>query len=66
MVVFSDVGLMREEFFVDYVDTEWELRAKTFGLEIYGVFSAQMRHHLGVRPLFFWGKIPVHAPNRFY
>ena len=56
MSVFTDVGLMREEFFIDYVDTEWGLRAKTAGLDLYGVFSAQMQHHLGVQPLLFLGK----------
>ena len=67
MSVFTDVGLMREEFFIDYVDTEWGLRAKTAGLDLYGVFSAQMQHHLGVQPLLFLGKkIPVHAPIRLY
>ena len=44
MRVFSDVGLMREGFFVDYVDTEWGLRAKTIGLDICGVFSVLKRN----------------------
>ncbi len=67
MSVFTDVGLMREEFFIDYIDTEWGLRAKTVGLDIYGVFSAKMQHHLGEQPLFLFGrKIPIHAPTRFY
>ena len=67
MSVFTDVGLMREEFFIDYIDTEWGLRAKMVGLDIYGVFSAKMQHHLGEQPLFLFGrKIPIHAPTRFY
>jgi rhamnosyltransferase len=48
MRVFSDVGLMREGFFVDYVDTEWGLRAKTIGLDICGVFSVQMQYRMGL------------------
>jgi rhamnosyltransferase len=34
------VGWMREDFFIDWVDTEWCLRARDRGYRIYGVCAA--------------------------
>lgn len=42
--VFRDVGLMCEGYFVDFVDTEWCLRARNQGYAIYGTALARMRH----------------------
>lgn len=38
---------MREEFFIDFIDIEWGLRAGTKGYQSFGVFNAQMNHNLG-------------------
>jgi rhamnosyltransferase len=63
----SIVGQMRSDLFIDYVDIEWGLRAKFFGLRSYGVCSAQMRHNLGDTPLKIFGKnYPSHSPLRHY
>lgn len=60
-------GDMREEFFIDYVDIEWGLRAKQHGLQSFGVCAAAMRHDLGDDPIEFFGrKIPLHSPLRHY
>ena len=67
MTVLNKVGGMREDLFIDYVDIEWGLRARHYGLQSYGVFKAKMQHSLGDRPSAFFGrKIPVHSPLRHY
>ncbi|MDR1367555.1 MAG: glycosyltransferase family 2 protein [Candidatus Accumulibacter sp.] len=50
------IGEMREDFFIDYVDIEWGLRAKDKGYRNYGVCSAHMQHRLGDTPILFFGK----------
>ena len=61
------VGGMREDFFIDYVDVEWGLRANYHGLHSYGVCSAKMRHSLGGAPQIVFGKsIGTHSPLRHY
>lgn len=61
------VGGMREELFIDYVDIEWGLRARSLGLRCFGSFGATMRHSLGETPLRFLGRsYPAHSPLRHY
>lgn len=61
------VGGMREDLFIDYVDIEWGLRAKTMGYQSYGVCDALMSHSLGDNPVkFFKRSIPIHSPLRHY
>jgi rhamnosyltransferase len=61
------VGLMRADFFIDYIDIEWGLRAKAMGYRSYGVCAAKMAHSLGDEPKVFLGKnIPMHSPLRHY
>jgi rhamnosyltransferase len=67
MDTLNDVGLMRVEFFIDYVDIEWGLRAKRLGYQSYGVCGATMAHDLGEEPIKFLGKsYPLHSPTRHY
>jgi rhamnosyltransferase len=62
-----EVGLFREDLFIDYVDIEWGLRAKTLGFSSFGVCAARMRHSLGEQPLEIFGrKYPLHSPLRHY
>lgn len=60
-------GWMREDFFIDWVDTEWCLRAHDHGYRIYGVCDAQLEHSLGgsVEKIFS-REIAVHPPWRHY
>jgi rhamnosyltransferase len=61
------VGLMEEKLFIDYIDIEWCLRAKSSGYKVFGVCSAKMKHSLGDSPLVIFGKkYPVHSPLRHY
>lgn len=63
----NDVGGMREELFIDYVDIEWGLRAKSRGFQSFGACGALMKHDLGDEPIKFFGKsLPVHSPLRHY
>lgn len=65
--VLKKVGLMREDFFIDWVDTEWCWRARANGYKIYGVCSALLEHSLGDKVVKILGReIPVHAPWRHY
>lgn len=65
--VFDAVGMMREDFFIDYVDIEWGLRAKQHGFELLGVCSARMGHNLGEEPIKLAGRaFPVRDPIRHY
>ena len=67
MSALDRVGLMREELYIDYVDIEWGLRARSHGLQSYGVCTATMAHSLGETPRRFMGRsIPVHTPLRHY
>ena len=65
--VFSAVGWMREDFFIDWVDTEWCLRARGLGYRIYGACAGRLEHTLGDKVVRVMGReIPVHAPWRHY
>ncbi len=65
-----EIGLMREELFIDYVDTDWFMRARQRGWAAYGVCSATMGHRLGERVLRLWlggwREIALHSPLRHY
>lgn len=65
--VIDVIGGFAEELFIDYVDTEWCLRARRRGYALFGVSSAQMYHDLGDRLLRIWGRtIMLHSPLRHY
>jgi rhamnosyltransferase len=60
---------MDESLFIDYIDTEWCLRARSKGWGIYGVCGAIMEHSLGEKRdrlwLLRWRNISLHAPFRY-
>lgn len=64
------IGGMDKNLFIDHVDTEWFLRAKSLGYEAFGVCNAFMEHTLGDKRKKIWiGKwlrIPHHSPQRHY
>lgn len=67
MSALNEIGGMRDDLFIDYVDIEWGLRARHHGFQSYGVCSACMQHSLGDQPIKFVGKnIPLHIPIRHY
>lgn len=67
IAVLNQVGNMRADLFIDYVDIEWGLRAGRYGYQNYGVCGAHMEHSLGDNPIIFRGRsIPLHSPLRHY
>ncbi len=63
MRVFDDVGLVREELFIDAMDVEWCLRAKSKGYEILMTPLTYLEHRLGNGRN---DKIASHSPMREY
>lgn len=67
MRALNTVGDMREELFIDYVDIEWGLRARSKGFQSFGACAALMGHDLGDEPFEFFGKkFPHHSALRHY
>jgi len=65
--LFEQIGLMDEGLFIDQIDIEWGLRAKSMGYHLFGVGDALMRHSLGEDPITICGrKILNHGPLRHY
>jgi len=63
----DDVGFMREELFIDFVDIEWCLRARAKGYEIVSFPQVEIAHHLGDSSVSFMGtNYPIHSPLRMY
>ena len=62
------IGGMDEELFVDHVDTEWCLRAKSMGYRTFGVCNAVMHHTLGIEMVRVWKRryVPRRKPLRHY
>lgn len=68
--VLDDIGPMDESLFIDHVDTEWCMRAKSKGYKLFGVPAARMVHTLGDRRtrIWFlrWRNVSYHSPFRYY
>lgn len=68
--VLEDVGEMREEYFIDRVDTEWCFRARAKGYRLLGVPDAELYHSLGDKAvrvgLLKQTLVPWHTPVRHY
>ena len=67
ITVLDDVGLMREELFIDFIDIEWCLRARIKGYEIISFHQVEVFHHLGDSSVCVMGtNYPIHSPLRMY
>jgi rhamnosyltransferase len=75
MRAIKEIGEMDEGLFIDHVDTEWFLRARSKGFQAFGVCDAVMQHGLGeqthrisVRGLrsIRQRNVPQHKPFRYY
>ena len=63
----NQVGLMRDEYFIDYVDTEWCLRAESLGFKNYISSKAIMKHTIGDNVINLKViNVPVHSAFRRY
>ncbi|MFH0264229.1 glycosyltransferase family 2 protein [Vibrio rumoiensis] len=61
------IGLMDESLFIDYVDTEWCLRARKLGYPILVDPKLVMEHEIGTNNFkFFRWRVPVHSATRRY
>ncbi|MGP1629176.1 MAG: glycosyltransferase family 2 protein [Giesbergeria sp.] len=56
LAVLDQVGVLLEDWFIDFVDVEWSLRARAAGWVLLGVCSARMAHGLGGPPIVFMGR----------
>lgn len=67
---FADVGFMREDWFIDYVDTEWCHRARQKGYHLFGTSRAKLGHSLGDRTFRIWyghwRNYNGYSPQRLY
>ena len=67
MGAWERVGPMSEQLFVDFVDVEWCLRARSLGWTVHGVWAALMSHTIGHEVVTRFGrKFRVHSPGRIY
>ncbi len=62
-----DVGLMNEDFFIDFVDTEWSLRCRIKNIPIIVNNEAKMIHSIGSESIdLHLIRLFVHSHNRTY
>jgi rhamnosyltransferase len=68
--VIEAVGGMEEALFIDQVDTEWCLRARSQGYGVFGACGAILEHRLGETAQRVWAgrwrRLPRHKPFRYY
>ena len=60
--VLDEVGGMREDLFIDYVDIEWSYRTTQKGYSLYGAPRAKMKHQIGDKSEVIFGKT-ISTPN---
>lgn len=67
---FRAIGPLREDYFIDHVDTEWCARALRAGWKLYGTSAARLTHALGEAGkrvwLGRWREVALHSPERNY
>lgn len=65
----DEIGLMKEDYFIDNVDLEWCFRASSKGFDLIGTDEAVLYHAIGERsdnPLVRAGIMAQHQPSRTY
>jgi rhamnosyltransferase len=70
LALFQELGGLREDFFIDHVDTEWAFRLLAAGYELYGLPGIRFRHAMGVKGIRYWllgwRVWPYRSPPRHY
>lgn len=70
LAVIDDVGPMREDLFIDYVDIEWCHRARSKGWAMLVAWRARMQHRMGDSQLrvwyMGWRQESAYGPDRVY
>jgi rhamnosyltransferase len=65
--VWRHVGPMDDALFIDFVDLEWCVRAKSRGYAVLGAPALRLAHELGGEPVKVFGRrYPSHSPLRHY
>jgi rhamnosyltransferase len=66
-IVLEKIGLLQDDLFIDWVDIEWGLRARSEGYISYIAPNAIMTHSIGDATVRFLGKdINIHSDTRNY
>jgi rhamnosyltransferase len=64
---FNDIGPMCNWLFIDLIDIEWGLRAKSKGYKFFVLSKLMLDHKLGDDNFTIFGKaFPIHSPLRVY
>ncbi|WP_246217355.1 glycosyltransferase family 2 protein [Paraburkholderia panacisoli] len=67
LAAWSDIGPMEDELFIDFVDLEWCIRARSKGYAVLGAPGLRLAHSLGGEPVVIFGRTyPSHSPVRHY
>ncbi|MEZ2309408.1 glycosyltransferase family 2 protein [Paraburkholderia sp. RCC_158] len=67
LACWQEIGPMDDTLFIDLVDTEWCMRAKSRGFSVLGLPWISMSHELGEEPIEVFGrKYPMHSAIRHY
>jgi len=67
MKVLEKIGLMRDDFFIDFIDIEWSLRAKNFGYSVFMSPNVTMEHNIGDKRIKLFNRlISLHSDFRKY
>tara|TARA_R110002110_G_scaffold26911_1_gene98429 strand:+ start:48846 stop:49823 length:978 start_codon:yes stop_codon:yes gene_type:complete len=70
MSMLRKVGPMREDFFIDQVDSEWGMRARHLGFKLIGCGPAKMYQRMGENSVqvwyLGWRKESLYSPLRLY
>ncbi|HIE4434778.1 glycosyltransferase family 2 protein [Burkholderia multivorans] len=62
-----DIGPMDDGLFIDFVDLEWCVRARSKGYAVLGAPTLRLTHELGGEPVKVFGRnYPGHGPIRHY
>lgn len=68
--LFQRLGGLREDLFIDHVDTEWAFRVAQAGKSLHGAPTVAFRHRMGVTGkrywLFGWRVWPYRSPLRHF
>ncbi|MFM0231716.1 glycosyltransferase family 2 protein [Paraburkholderia sediminicola] len=67
LAAWQEVGPMDDALFIDFVDLEWCIRARSKGFAVLGAPELRLAHELGGEPVRVFGRLyPTHSPLRHY
>lgn len=67
LAAWNEIGPMDDALFIDFVDLEWCVRARSRGYAVLGAPQLRLAHELGGEPVRVFGRrYPSHSPLRHY